>query len=133
MLISPHAQAAESMPPGAYEVTIETGMPHLDENLRYAITREMRCLSHEALSSAFPILNHESLKGCRLDNESRLEDRVSYLLICDGGHGTTGNAQWHLAGDKIRGTLQVKLGGKNMTFYQRITARPVGECPPEAK
>jgi hypothetical protein len=133
LLVCMHSQASESMPPGAYEVTTETGMPHLDENLRYAITRETRCLNHQEFSSAFPILSHESLKGCRLDNESRREDGVSYLLICEGGHGTTGTAQWHLAGDQFRGTLQVKLGGKNMTFYQRITAKPVGECALGAK
>ena len=55
------------------------------------------------------------------------------LLICEGGHGTTGTAQWHLGADKIRGTLNVKLGGKNMTFYQRITAKPLGKCVSEAK
>ena len=109
-------------PPGRYEVITETAMPHLEENLRYAITNERRCLRHQQLSSAFPILNHESLKGCKLENESRNEDTVSYLLICENGHGATGTAHWYLGADQIKGTLNVKLGGKNMTFYQRITA-----------
>ena len=64
--------------------------------------------------------------------EGRHEDTVSYRLICEGGHGTTGTAQWHLGADKIRGTLNVKLGGKNMTFYQRITAS-LAECVSDAK
>lgn len=68
-----------------------------------------------------------------LHKEGRHEDTVFYLLICEGGHGTTGTAQWHLGADKIRGTLNVKLGGKDMTFYQRITAKPLGECVSEAK
>ncbi|MGI0016950.1 MAG: hypothetical protein ACREBU_26305 [Nitrososphaera sp.] len=34
---------------------------------------------------------------------------VSYLLICEGGHGTTGTARWHLGADQIRGTLDIKL------------------------
>ena len=121
------------MPPALYEVTTETAMPNLEENLRYAITRDKRCLSHQEFSSAFPILSHESLKGCTLDNERRLEDAVSYLLVCEGGHGTTGAASWYLGADQIRGTLDVKLGGKNMTFYHRITAKPLGECMTEAK
>lgn len=108
-------------------------MPHLEENLRYATTHEKRCLNHHELSSAFPILNHESLKGCKLDNGYRLEDAVSYLLVCEGGHGTTGAARWYLGADQIRGTLNVKLGGKNMTFSQHITAKPLGECVSEAK
>ena len=48
--------ASETMPAGLYEVITETGMPHLEENLRYAVTRENRCLTGEDLASAFPIL-----------------------------------------------------------------------------
>jgi hypothetical protein len=133
VLIFPHARASESMPPRLYEVTTETVMPHLEENLRYATTRGKRCLDHQQLSSAFPILSHESLKGCRLDNDSRDDETVSYLLICEDGNVTTGTALWHLGAGSIRGTLDVKLGGKNMTFYQRITAKPLGECVSEGK
>jgi len=131
VLLCARAQASASMPPGIYEVTTEIGMPHLEENLRYAITREKRCLIHQELSSAFPILSHESLKGCQLENEKRYEDTVSYRLICQGGHGTTGAAHWYLGADQIRGTLNVRLGGKNMTFYQRIVAKPLGQCAAE--
>ena len=108
-------------------------MPNLEENLRYAITHEKRCLSQQELTSAFPILSHESLRGCKLDKESRHDDTVSYLLICEGGHGTTGTARWYLGAGQIRGTLDVKFGGKNMTFYQRITVKSLGECVSEAK
>lgn len=133
VLICPPARAAESIPPGLYEVTTETAMPHLEENLRYATTKEKRCLSHQEFSSAFPIPSHESLNGCKLGNESHREDALSYLLICEGGHGTTGTARWDLDANQIRGTLDVKLGGKNMTFYQRISAKPLGECVTGAK
>ena len=98
---------------------------------RDATTREKRCLDHQELSPAFPILNDPSLKGCKLDKESRHEDTVSYPLVCEGGHGTTGTAIWYLGADQIRGTLDVRLGGKNMTFYQRITAQPMGKCGSE--
>ena len=108
-------------------------MSNLEENLRYAITHEKRCLSQQELTSAFPALSHESLRECKLDKESRHEDTVSYLLICEGGHGTTGAAQLYLGAGQIRGTLDVKLGGKNMTFYQRITVKSLGECVSEAK
>ena len=133
MLSCAHARTAEKMPPGLYEVTTEAAMPNLEENLRYAITHEKRCIIHQGLSTAFPILNHESLKGCKLNKESRSEDAISYLLICENGHGTTGAAQWQLGANPIRGTLDVKLGGKKMTFFQRITAKSLGECIPKAK
>ena len=119
----------ETMPAGLYEVITETGMPHLEENLRYATTRENRCLEGEDLASAFPILRHASLADCKLQHESWNGDVFSYLLVCDGGHGTSGSASWRIGEHVIVGTLDVKLGGKNMTFFQRVTARPMGQCP----
>ena len=126
---SPSPRASQTMPTHLYEVTTETGMPHLEENLRYTTTREKVCLTHQALAVAFPILDHPALRGCSLQNEARRGDTVSYTLACTGGHGTTGEATWHVEKRRIRGTLNIKLGGKNMTFYQRVTALPLGTCP----
>jgi hypothetical protein len=133
VLVHSGARAADVMPRQLYEITTETGMPHLEENLRYAITREKRCLSKNELWFAFPILHHAALKGCKLDPESRQENAFSYALVCEGGYGTTGSAMWEIRRNQIRGTLNVKLGGKNMTFYQRITAKPLAECASGAR
>lgn len=133
LLLLSQAQAAESMTPGSYEVTTETVMLHLEEALRYATTRETLCLGERDLRSAFPVLRHDSLKGCTLDHESRHDDAVSYLMACEGGNGTSGSARWQLGEKQLVGRLDVKLGGKNMTFYQRITATLLGECAAPAK
>ena len=120
--------AGETFPAQLYEVTTETGMPHLEENLRYTVTHETHCMAHRSMAEAFPVLSHPALQGCSLQNEARHGDTVSYALVCAGGHGTTGEAIWQIDAHRIRGTLNVKLGGKNMTFYQRITALPLGAC-----
>ena len=127
----PAPRAAETMPARFYEIITETGMPHLEENLRYTTTRERVCVARaqRALAVAFPILEHPALRGCSLRNESRQGGTVSYTLACEGGHGTTGEAIWHVEKSRIRGTLNIKLGGKNMTFYQRVTALDLGSCP----
>jgi hypothetical protein len=130
VLIRSSAGAAETTPPQLYEVITEIAMPHLDENLRYATTRERRCLEQDELWTSFPVLQYAALKDCRLDRESRQEDAVSYALVCKGGHGTTGRAIWRLGATQSTGTLNVKLGGKNMTFYQRVTATALGACSP---
>lgn len=122
------APASEPVPSRIYEMSTETGMPHLEESLRYAVVRERRCLNPRELSSAFWIMGHESMQGCRLDKASEQDDAASYTLVCDGNQGTSGSAQWQLGSQLIRGTLDVRLGGKNMTFYQRITGKAVGEC-----
>jgi hypothetical protein len=129
VLLHASAQAAEAMPPRLYDITTETAMPHLEESLRYATTREQRCLQQNELWSAFPVLQHSALKDCTLDEKRRRQGTLSYALICKGGHGTTGQATWQLGRTHSTGTLNVKLGGKNMTFYQRVTATALGECP----
>ena len=121
--------AAQTQPARLYEVVTETGMPHLEENLRYAVTRENRCLTDEELVSAFPILKSASLADCKLQRKRRDAHVNIYLLVCNGGHGTTGNASWRVGEQLIVGQLDVKLGGKNMTLFQRVTAKPLGQCP----
>jgi hypothetical protein len=133
LLAGSAAGASETVPAGAYEITTEIGMPNLEENLRYATVRERRCLNHQELALAFPILGHESLQGCTLRDERRDADAVFYALTCEGAGGATGTAHWRLGTDRIEGALDVKLGGKNMTFRQRVTARRLGECGSEAK
>lgn len=116
-------------PARLYDVTVETGMPHLEENLRYAATRSERCLARKDLESAFPVLDHSSLAGCRLREQSSDEDTIVYTLVCEQSTGTTGKATWRIGEHVIRGTLDVKLGGKNMTLFQRVTAKVIGDCP----
>jgi hypothetical protein len=123
------AAFANPLSPGLYEVTTETGMPHLEENLRYAVVTEQRCMDPEDLSAAFWMLERESLQDCRLSKVTQQSDAASYALICTGGHGTVGNAQWRFEPQSLTGTMSVKLGGKNMTFYQRIVAKRLGQCP----
>jgi hypothetical protein len=122
------AHAAERLRPRLYDVMTETVMPHLEENHRHAITREERCLGEAELTTAFPVLSHPALAGCALENARRGEGGVAYDLVCADGRGTTGSATWELGRHRLAGTLQVRLGGKNMTFYQRVTATPRGAC-----
>jgi hypothetical protein len=129
--LAPLAWASDSARPARlYDVTTQTGMPHLEENLRYSITHEKRCLGQPDLAHAFPVLEHPSLRGCQLEPGTQSSERAEYRLACEGNHGTTGEAVWQLGERQMIGTLHVKLGGKNMTFYQRVTAIAVGDCAP---
>jgi len=105
-------QSSDADPPQLYELTTETSMPHLEENLRYANTTRRQCLAQSQLTTAFPILGHPALQGCKLENERRQPQSLSYQLVCTGGHGTTGAAVWHLDEHRLRGTLDIKLGGQ---------------------
>ncbi|QAZ39490.1 hypothetical protein C1M51_08625 [Methylibium sp. Pch-M] len=123
---APADGTALQAPRRLYEVSTETGMPHLEENLRYAVRSEQRCLAADDLSTVFWMLQDVSLQDCTLD---KLSDDA-YRLRCSGGHGTTGDARWQFGTDgALVGRMNVRLGGKNMTFFQRVTATPVGPCP----
>jgi hypothetical protein len=122
--------AGEPVARHLYEVGTETGMPHLEESLRYAVTRERMCLGGAALATAFPVLRHVALQDCTLGDAQRQGDTITFVLACSGGHGTSGRARWRIDADRIDGTLEVRLGGKNMTFYQRIRGTRVGGCEP---
>jgi len=120
------ALAQES--PHRYDIVTETDMPHLEENLRYAVRRERGCLDRHDLSTAFWMLGHVSLQDCKLVKAGEDVSSATYQLQCDGGHGTTGEARWQFESGHLTGTLRVRLGGKNMTFYQRITATPASDA-----
>jgi hypothetical protein len=110
------SRAAES---GVYDITARTEMPHLEENLRYATVRERRCVRE--LASLFPILQHPSLEGCRLAGD---------LLVCTSPEVATGSVRLDEAPGQLTGVLEVKMGGKNMTFAQRVEAVRLGDCEP---
>lgn len=120
--------AQDSRSASLYEITTEVGMPNLEEALRYTITHQNRCLTQNELHHLFPILDHPALAGCHLGAAVSRPDAVSFPLVCAGHHGTTGTARWRSREHRVTGTLEVKLGGKNMTFYQRVTAIPLGVC-----
>ena len=95
-------------------------MPNLEENLRYATTREQRCVNLDDFDSWFPILRHPSLEGCHLDD--------GYRLVCANPEVASGTARFDVVGERIAGILEIKMGGKNMTFSQRIEAARRRDC-----
>jgi hypothetical protein len=121
---------SEAVPLGLYEVTTEMLMPHLEENVRYARTQAYRCIRDQAVSGFFPILRHQSLNGCKLAAGNRSGQITNYSLVCDSGQETTGTAQLNTVAGRIDGVLKIQMGGKNMTFSQRIEAKHQGDCQP---
>jgi hypothetical protein len=120
----------DAIAPGTYDVTARTLMPNLEDNLRYAMTRERRCLRAHDLATVFPILRHHSLEGCTLGAETRRGATIGYALACASPQVATGSARLDTAPGRISGSLEIKMGGKNMTFSQRVEAVRRGDCAP---
>jgi hypothetical protein len=114
--------------PGNYELTVETLMPNLEENLRYATTRQRRCLGAVEAITLFPILRHQAFTGCVLEGGQTVEDSFEYLLECSNREAATGVAHLRVSPTGVNGVLEIKMGGKNMTLSQRITGPRLGAC-----
>ena len=114
--------------PGMYEVTVETLLPHLEENLRYATTRERQCLGTQEATMLFPILRHEAFTGCSLTDGRSSGEQVEYSLICKNPGAATGTARLTLSPAVVHGVLEIKMGGKNITLSQRIHGQHLGVC-----
>jgi hypothetical protein len=114
--------------PGTYELTVETLLPHLEENLRYATTHQRHCLGTQEATTLFPILLHQAFAGCVLAGGQTVEDRAEYTLECSNREAATGVAHLRVSPTGVNGVLEIKMGGKNMTLSQRITGPRLGAC-----
>ena len=120
-----------SVEPGLYELTAQTVMPHLEEALRYATTSSRRCLGTQEASALFPLLRHEAFAGCSLVREASSDAEAHFSLRCDNPQAATGAAHFTLQSSAFHAVLYVKMGGKNMTLSQRLTAPRLGACAGE--
>ena len=120
--------AEETIRRGVYDIAGQVTMPHLEENLRYTATRERRCLRGDEPSAVFSVLRYESLAGCKLSDQDQRGDATHYVLRCENPNAAAGLARLETRADRIFGVLEVKMGGKNMTFFQRIEGTRKGEC-----
>ncbi len=120
--------AALGINPGNYDIRTETLLPHLEENMRYATTRQRRCMDGQDASTLFPILRHEALAGCVLTDGQIRGEQWEYLLRCSKPETATGSARLTVQAAAISGVVDIKLGGKNMTLSQRISGQRVGDC-----
>ena len=120
-----------SVEPGLYDLTAQTVLPHLEESLRYATTRARQCLGTQEASALFPLLRHEAFAGCSLVHESFTETEAHFSLRCSNPQAATGAAHFSLQSGGFQAVLYLKMGGKNMTLSQRLSAPRLGACAGE--
>ncbi|MCC7410197.1 MAG: DUF3617 family protein [Gammaproteobacteria bacterium] len=119
--------AGTPLQPGAYDIAARLIMPHLD-GMRRSVINAQRCLRDGQPETLFPVLQQYAFGGCALDYAQTDGDTVHYVLVCESARVATGTATLSATPAGLVGTLAVKMGGKNMTFTQRIEAVRIGEC-----
>jgi hypothetical protein len=120
--------AVVALPPGEYDVTIETVLPHLEEALRYATTRTHRCLREPDATDLFPLLAHQAFAGCILVPDPDAPDGTRFILHCKNPEAATGSAAFDVTANHVSAVVDVKMGAKNMTLSQRLHGSRVGAC-----
>ena len=126
--LSGNAATPAAVPPGEYELTIETVLPHLEEALRYATTRARQCLREPDATGIFPLLRHQAFTGCDLVPGTEARDGLHFTLKCTNPEAASGSAVFALDGNRVSAVLDIKMGGKNMTLSQRLHGPRVGAC-----
>lgn len=123
LAVASSAALAEPFTPGRYELSSQTVMPNLDE-MRHITATETRCLRSDP-NALFPVLRQPALRGCSLVPAGAQDP---YTLVCQTTLVASGTARIVVGTRRVTGDLQVKMGGKNMTFSQHVRATPLGPC-----
>jgi hypothetical protein len=129
MGLSCNAATPVSVPPGEYDLTTQTLLPHLEEALRYATTRARQCLREPDATSIFPLLRHQAFAGCTLVPNAGTSDGLRFTLQCTNPEAASGSAAFEVGASYVSAVLELKMGGKNMTLSQRLYGPRVGPCP----
>jgi hypothetical protein len=122
------AAAPVSVPPGEYDLTTQTMLPHLEEALRYTTTHTRRCLRSPDATEMFPLLQHKAFASCDLVPNSAASDGLQFTLRCPNHVSATGSAVFEVHPGYVSALLEIKMGGKNMTLSQRLHGPRVGPC-----
>jgi Protein of unknown function (DUF3617) len=117
-----------TVPPGLYDISAETLLPHLEDNLRDARTRTQHCLGTQSATSLFALLRHTAFTGCTLTGRRAQGDEQVFTLVCANPQAASGQARIRVGAAALEGVLELKMGGKNMTLSQRIRGPRLGDC-----
>jgi hypothetical protein len=116
------------VPPGDYDLTTQTILPHLEEALRYATTRTRECLREPDATRLFPLLLHPAFTGCHLASAPDPGDGLHFVLRCANPEAATGSALFDVGSNHLSAVLEIKMGGKNMRLSQRLSGTRSGPC-----
>lgn len=118
---------AEVPPAGQYALESQMILPHLDEMRRLSRHRTV-CIEGQDADKFFPVFLQPAFIGCELRAEAGEAAVQHYVLLCDAVNGASGHAHLKQCAGGLRGELKAKMGGKNMTFSQFVTAIYSGPC-----
>ncbi len=120
---------ATAMQPGLYEIQIETNMPNM-YNQEWEPTHVKECLTESDIKSgrAYRGPRGTQYSNCELLDYKNLNNKITYHSVCPGPNAPSGHGTFAYTDNMFKGTVNMQMGGKNMTMVQKYTARRVADC-----
>jgi hypothetical protein len=114
--------------PGLYRIEVRIVLPNVRESTQPMIV--IRCIDSSAFQSgrAFSILSENPLAQCNTLDYAINAGTASYRIACPGPNRGTAVAVFHTTSTAYRGSIDMDLGGKNMTMSETQSARRIGSC-----
>ena len=115
--------------PGLYRVEVRIALPNVqDAAAPFVVTR---CVSPADLESgeAFSILSKNPLRNCDLLDYQVTDGTASYRIACPGPNKGSAVAAFQTTATTYRGSIQMNMGGKNMTMSETQAGTRIGNCP----
>ena len=115
--------------PGGYEVEVRIHLANVRDVAAPLLVN--RCISPDDLKSgqAFFVLSDNPLKRCNLVDFESGAGKAFYRIECPGPNRGRAVATFQTGSAAYRGTIEMNMGGKNMTMSETQAGRRVGECP----
>lgn len=115
--------------PGRYHVEVRVSLPNVG-TAAPPLTAS-RCITPDDLRSggAFFILSDNPLKRCPLIDYQTSARSATYRIVCEGPNRGSASALFDLQENAYRGTIQMNMGGKNMTMAETQVGKRIGDCP----
>ena len=110
-------------------MSIRLELPHV-EDAGSAAKSESICVTADAAGThGLRVLSDSNpLRTCPVSSVRRSGDALTFEIVCAGGDAATGAARYTMQAQSFEGTITVKMGGKNMTMFERQSGRRVGSC-----
>jgi hypothetical protein len=123
------AAANSLLIPGLYQVEVRIALPNVqDASAPMVLTR---CVSPDDLKSgrAFFVLSENPLRTCDLLDYQVTEGTATYRIACPGPNRGRAVAVFETTATTYRGSINMNMGGKNMTMSETQAGRRIGNCP----
>jgi hypothetical protein len=114
--------------PGLYQIEVRISLPNV-QNIAAPLLFD-KCVTPADLQSgrAFFVLSDNPLKQCDLLDYEAASGRAVYRIACAGPNRGRAVAVFETRETSYRGTIQMNMGGKNMTMAETQVGKRTGDC-----